>query len=81
MPEKKPRKPRRSSAKPAPAKKPTPRQRSGWLRSLRRWLLLSLAGVLLLAVLYGVYLDQVVRVRFEGKRWSLPARVYARPLE
>ncbi|MBN2426876.1 MAG: penicillin-binding protein 1B [Deltaproteobacteria bacterium] len=27
------------------------------------------------------YLDSVVRDRFEGKRWKLPARVYARPLD
>ena len=32
-------------------------------------------------VLYGTHLDRVVRVKFEGKRWALPARVYARPLE
>jgi penicillin-binding protein 1B len=31
--------------------------------------------------LYGVHLDRVVRGKFEGKRWALPARVYARPLE
>jgi penicillin-binding protein 1B len=31
--------------------------------------------------LYGVHLDKVVRAKFEGKRWALPARVYARPLE
>ncbi len=30
---------------------------------------------------YLVYLDSVVREQFEGKRFSLPARVYARPLE
>ena len=38
----------------------------------------------LLAVLlagYIVYLDFQVRHQFAGKRWSLPARVYARPLE
>ena len=38
----------------------------------------------LLAVLlagYIVYLDFQVRHQFDGKRWSLPARVYARPLE
>jgi len=29
----------------------------------------------------AVYLDGVVRERFEGKRWKMPARVYARPLE
>jgi penicillin-binding protein 1B len=28
-----------------------------------------------------LYLDYVVRSKFEGKKWSLPARVYARPLE
>jgi penicillin-binding protein 1B len=28
-----------------------------------------------------VYLDAQIRHRFEGHRWSLPAKVYARPLE
>ena len=46
-----------------------------------RWLLLALVGVGLAGVLYGVHLDRVVRGKFEGKRWALPARVYARPLE
>lgn len=55
--------------------------RPGLPRRLLRWLLLSLVGLTLAGVLYGIYLDQVVRVRFEGKRWSLPARVYARPME
>lgn len=31
--------------------------------------------------LYGAHLDRVVRDKFEGQRWALPARVYARPLE
>jgi penicillin-binding protein 1B len=39
-----------------------------------------LVGVLL-AASYAVYLDFTVRARFEGKRFALPARVYARPLE
>ncbi|MGB5305866.1 MAG: penicillin-binding protein 1B [Gammaproteobacteria bacterium] len=30
---------------------------------------------------YVVFLDYQVRHQFTGKRWSLPARVYARPLE
>lgn len=30
---------------------------------------------------FVVYLDSTVRAQFEGKRWALPARVYARPLE
>ncbi len=33
------------------------------------------------AVLYVVYLDHSIRTLFEGQRWALPARVYARPLE
>jgi penicillin-binding protein 1B len=46
-----------------------------------RWVLL--AGALFTAafVAYIVYLDVSIRTQFEGKRWSIPARVYARPLE
>jgi len=47
--------------------------RSLWLRMLLL-LCLLLAG-------YVVYLDLQVRHQFDGKRWSLPARVYARPLD
>ncbi|MFP5506398.1 MAG: penicillin-binding protein 1B [Gammaproteobacteria bacterium] len=43
------------------------------------WQLLVVA--LVLVVGYLVYLDIIVREQFEGKRWALPARVYARPLE
>ncbi|MCW8853180.1 MAG: penicillin-binding protein 1B [Gammaproteobacteria bacterium] len=37
--------------------------------------------VLLLSVFYIVYLDLRVTSKFEGSIWSLPAQVYARPLE
>jgi len=44
-----------------------------------------LLGALLCAAviggLYGLYLDAVIRARFEGRRWALPGRVYARALE
>ena len=43
------------------------------------WQLLIVLAVCTLAML--VYLDAQVRDRFEGHRWSLPAKVYARPLE
>jgi len=33
------------------------------------------------ALAFTAYLDFTVRARFEGKRFALPARVYARPLE
>ncbi len=39
------------------------------------------AIVLLCSIAYIFWLDHRVTSEFEGKRWSLPARVYARPLE
>ena len=39
-----------------------------------------LVGLVALGV-YLVRLDGIVRERFEGKRWDIPAKVYARPLE
>ncbi len=39
---------------------------------------IAVGGIL---ALYGIHLDRVVRDKFEGQRWALPARVYARPLE
>ena len=42
-------------------------------------LALTLAGLLLTP--YITHLDTEIRQRFDGKRWSLPAVVYARPLE
>ncbi|MFU8857431.1 MAG: penicillin-binding protein 1B [Deferrisomatales bacterium] len=41
----------------------------------------ALALGLLALLVYVWHLDREVRQRFEGKRWALPARVYARPLE
>ncbi len=46
------------------------------------YLILQLFVITLLCGIgYIVWLDHRVRSEFEGKRWSLPARVYARPLE
>src|SRR3954467_13416309 len=53
-----------------------PRRPKLW-RALR-FAFLSLA---LLAAGYTLYLDFRVRDEFEGRRFSLPARIYARPLE
>lgn len=47
---------------------------------LRRLGLATVLGLVVLTV-YSVYLDFLVRSQFEGARWALPARVYARPLE
>ncbi len=49
----------------------------------RGWRLLI--GMLLLCVLlvgsYSIYLAKTVRVKFEGKRWAVPAQIFARPLD
>ena len=44
------------------------------------WPMLALL-LLFMVVGYVAWLDFQVSEQFEGKRWSLPARVYARPLE
>jgi penicillin-binding protein 1B len=49
--------------------------------SKKKLLLAGSAVCLLAAVIFVGYLDFTVRDRFEGKRFALPARVYARPLE
>ena len=53
-----------------------------WRYKTVLWLIggVLLALILLLAG-FCIYLDAVVRDKFEGKRFSLPAKVYARPLE
>ncbi len=43
------------------------------------WRVALMAMVLIAG--YLVYLDLTIRHQFEGKRWALPAQVYARPLE
>lgn len=51
-----------------------PRGRRGWF-----WLLLKLFIVfVVLMAIYGVYLDQKIRSRIDGKVWQLPAAVYGR---
>ncbi|MDD5036308.1 MAG: penicillin-binding protein 1B [Methylococcaceae bacterium] len=50
----------------------------GWLR---RILFILAPVVILILGGYVFYLDYTVRQQFEGKRWALPARVYASPVE
>ena len=54
------------------------RRKSSFLRSF-----LLKAGVLaiVLAGFYVLYLDSYIRYEFQGKRWAVPAHVFARPLE
>ena len=48
---------------------------------LRRLFLPAALMVVLAGGGYVLWLDHTVRTQFEGKRWALPARVYAQPLE
>ena len=49
-------------------------------RNIKR---MSIAAVVIavFAVPYTVYLDYTIRSQFEGKRWAIPAKVFARPIE
>lgn len=48
---------------------------------LFRLALLVFGAALGLLVPWTIYLDHEVRSEFEGRKWDLPSRVYARPLE
>lgn len=63
-------------AKSANAKAP----RHGWAL-VRLWLLYAFLLLVVLLAIWTAVLDVQVREKFDGKKWSLPARVYSRPLE
>jgi penicillin-binding protein 1B len=48
---------------------------------LKLYFLISAMVAALLFFTYLAYLDKTVRHQFEGKRWTLPAHVYANPIE
>ncbi|HSX88979.1 MAG TPA: penicillin-binding protein 1B [Pseudomonas sp.] len=61
--------------------RPRSKPRSRGMRPWLSWAIkLGLVGLVVLAV-FAVYLDAVVQEKFSGKRWTVPAKVYARPLE
>ena len=76
MQKKRPR-PVKSKAKPARFRFPL----FFWLAWLRRPLLILSPFLVLGLGAYVAYQDYTVRALFEGKRWALPARVYASPVE
>ena len=72
----------KSRRKAALPKKKRPAKRkpsSGWRRFVT-WRTILLSG-LVLTLAWVIYLDAVIRIQFEGKRWALPAQVFGRPLE
>ncbi len=48
---------------------------------LKKWVFLMALLLTVAMIPYVYYLDYTVREQFEGKRWALPARVYAAPVE
>lgn len=59
-------------------KKKATKSTSHWFRNS---VLISTVGFAFILVSYLGYLDYNVRTQFEGKRWAIPARVYASPVE
>jgi len=75
---------RKSTAKPARRSNPKRRRRGAAKRVGYSWSTRLLALAFLFSLVGGVYLlylDNLVQMKFDGKRWSVPARVYGRPLE
>lgn len=42
---------------------------------------ITLLAAIVAMVVYAVHLDQIIREKFEGQRWDIPAKVFARPIE
>ena len=69
---------RKPKKKRASAKSKTKKKSPSWFKKT----LLGLFVVMtFLFLTYLGYLDYTVRHQFDGKRWAIPARVYASPLE
>src|ERR1044072_9937001 len=43
--------------------------------------LLVVGGLIIALLVWTIYLDRIITAQFEGRRWTLPAQVYAEPLE
>jgi penicillin-binding protein 1B len=56
-------------------------RRSARPHRVRNFLLGAAAGAFVLAVLYAGFTAMTVGAQFEGRRWDVPAQVYAAPLE
>lgn len=55
--------------------------RRGWFRRLLPYLFLLACVSLAALAFYALHLDREVRAKFEGHRWTLPAKVFASPTE
>lgn len=67
--------------KPANKTKPSPKQKQGKQVPWKTIVLKLGLTLVVLVSAYAVYLDAVVTQQFEGKKWAIPAKVFARPVE
>ncbi|PSW04652.1 penicillin-binding protein 1B [Photobacterium lipolyticum] len=67
----------RSKKKTTAKKRP---QKPGWLKWLAGFCLKVTVAVIAVLVVIGIYLDMIVRDKFDGQLWNLPAVVYGRVL-
>lgn len=78
---KKPTQKRKPANKKPKAKKSTIQTKINKPFPWKKWFFRAVVvGVLIFSV-WMVWLDAQVRERFDGKKWTLPAKVYARPLQ
>lgn len=73
--------PKRTNNRSARSKKRAGKPQHKWLAGIWRILLLALGVWLGLLAPWTLYLNHQVTTEFEGRKWDLPSRVYARPLE
>ena len=70
-------------------RKNSKKRAESWFVRLRRWMVRIVLKLLmwttlfatLIGVGFGYYLDRTITKTFEGRRWSVPAQVFAQPLE
>ncbi len=72
---------RQSRKRPARSQSNPPSRRQRRSSDWFAYLVLAMIPVLVAGGIWLIYLDRQVVQKFEGKRWAIPAKVYARPLE
>lgn len=78
---KKTHKPRSAKKKKTSAKKGNMSKFQKLISNLRSNVFKMILGISIIGLIFVIVLDFTVRHKFDGKRWSVPAKVYARPLE
>lgn len=70
---------KRTAAKKSAAKKKSFMGHLAWF--IKKIIMLSLIFGTIIFSFYTFYLNNIIKNQFEGRRWSIPAKVYARSLE